>query len=142
MISSKAKPSPRTALRIPPHGAGPITDDPRVATLLRALKSDPHLAPVVQEFEERAKRSGGGGRKFGANAMKVNGKLFALFTEATVVVKLPKARVAELLASQIGTAFDPGHGRLMTEWLTVTHPNASWAELVREAYAFVKERGH
>jgi predicted DNA-binding protein (MmcQ/YjbR family) len=112
-------------------------EDPRVPKLLRALKAKPEFAATVREFEERSKGSGRG-RKFGSNGLKANGKLFALFTQGTLVVKLPRARVAELIASKAGTAFDPGHGRLMKEWLTVTSPKASWLALVREAYAFVK----
>lgn len=111
--------------------------DPRVAKLLHALKRDPRLAPVVQEFEDRAKGAGSG-RKFGSNGLKANGKLFALFTQGTLVVKLPKERVTELIHSELGKAFDPGHGRLMKEWLTITSPKPSWIELVKEAYEFVK----
>src|SRR5262249_62031673 len=77
-------------------------------------------------------------RAFGSNALKVNGKLFALFTQDTLVVKLPRDRVADLIASKVGKPFDPGHGRLMKEWLTVTSRRASWSELTRESYAFVR----
>ena len=63
--------------------------DPRVDKLLRALRSDPKLAPIVDAFE----KSKPGGRKFGSNGLKVDGKLFALFTQGTLVVKLPKDRV-------------------------------------------------
>jgi hypothetical protein len=63
--------------------------------------------------------------------------LFALFTQGTLVVKLPKPRVAALVAAKIGKPFDPGHGRLMKEWLTVTDPKARWPDLAREAHAFV-----
>ena len=52
-------------------------------------------------------------------------------------MKLPKARVAALVAAKVGTPFDPGHGRLMKEWLTVTDAKARWQVLAREAHAFV-----
>ena len=67
----------------------------------------------------------------------MNAKLFALFTQGTLVVKLPKERVAALVAAGVGKPFDPGHGRLMKEWLAVTRPKASWSDLAREAYDFV-----
>ena len=34
--------------------------------------------------------------------------------------------------------FDPGHGRLMKEWVAVDRGGASWVDLAREAYRFVK----
>ncbi len=119
-----------------PTEKGP--DDPRVRKLLEVLRSDPKVAPVIAEFEARSagapsRKSG----KFGSNGLKANGKLFALFTQGTLVVKLPKDRIAALVAKGQGTPFDPGHGRLMKEWLTVVSPRASWSELAKEAHAFV-----
>jgi hypothetical protein len=111
---------------------GPL--DPRAVALIAALRADPRLAAVARDFEAaRAAPS----RKFGSNGLKVNGKLFALFTQGTLVVKLPRDRVAALVAAKVGKPFDPGHGRLMKEWLTVTEASAPWIVLVREAHAFV-----
>jgi hypothetical protein len=107
--------------------------DPRVDKLLRALRSEPDLAAVVDAFE----RIKPGARTFGSNGLKVNGKLFALFTQGTLVVKLPKDRVAALVASGVGKPFDPGHGRLMKEWLAVTSTKAGWVDLAKEAHRFV-----
>ena len=109
--------------------------EPRVRKLLEALRADPKTAPSIAEFE--ANRSVQGARKFGSNGLKANGKLFALFTQGTLVVKLPRDRVAELVAQGQGKLFDPGHGRLMKEWLTVLDPKASWTSLAKEAHAFV-----
>jgi hypothetical protein len=119
----------------PARGSG---RDPRVDKLLRTLRSDPKLAPIVDAFEQIA--PAGGGRKFGSNGLKVDGKLFALFTQETLVVKLPKDRVLALVAAGVGKPFDPGHGRLMKEWLTVTSAKAGWVDLAREAHAFVSGR--
>jgi hypothetical protein len=110
-------------------------DDPRVRKLLEALRSDRAVGPSVKEFE--AKNTARTGRKFGSNGLKANGKLFALFTQGTLVVKLPKDRVAALVAKGHGEPFDPGHGRLMKEWLTVVSQRVSWVELAKEAHAFV-----
>ncbi|HEY2509415.1 MAG TPA: TfoX/Sxy family protein [Polyangiaceae bacterium] len=114
--------------------ARPTANDRRMAALLDAFRSVKALAPIVEAFEG-VKPSG---RKFGSNGLKVNGKLFALFTQGTLVVKLPRERVAALVASRVGTPFDPGHGRLMKEWLAVTSAKASWVELAKEAHAFVR----
>jgi hypothetical protein len=101
---------------------------------MRSLRAEPGLAPVIRDFEAAQKA---GARKFGSNGLKVRGKLFALFTQGTLVVKLPKERVAELVAAKVGKPFDPGHGRLMKEWLTVVSAQASWLDLAREAHAYV-----
>jgi hypothetical protein len=116
----------------PPSDAGV---DPRIGKLLDQLRAAPKLAPSVAAYEKDAAKAG---RSFGKNGLKTKaGKLFALFTQGTLVVKLPKERVAALVEESVGKLFDPGHGRLMKEWLTVTSPKASWVELAKEAFAFV-----
>ena len=110
----------------------------RVAGVIEAFRADPGLTPVIQEFEAN---KASGARKFGSNGLKVNGKLFALFTQGTLVVKLPKERVTALIAAKAGKAFDPGHGRLMKEWVALTSPKASWIDLAKEAYRFVRDGG-
>ena len=55
------------------------------------------------------------------------------------MVKLPKQRVDELAAARAGTYFDPEHGRLMKEWISIPAGKADWVELAREAHRFVKE---
>lgn len=117
----------------PSHQRG---KDPRVEKLLRTLRSDPKLAPIVDAFEKTKP----GARKFGSNGLKVDGKLFALFTQGTLIVKLPKDRVAALVASGVGKPFDPGHGRPMKEWLAVTGTKAPWIDLAKEAHGFVRRR--
>jgi hypothetical protein len=114
----------------------PPAKDPHVAQLLRGLRGDPELGAVVREYEGRAETASAG-RKFGSNGLKAGGKLFALFTQGTLVVKLPRERVAQLVAAKVGKPFDPGHGRLMKEWLTVTGAKALWIELAREAFVYV-----
>jgi TfoX/Sxy family transcriptional regulator of competence genes len=117
-----------------PAAAAATGLDARVSALLAAFRADRQLAPVARDFE--AARASGR-RMFGANGLKVRGKLFALFTQGTLVVKLPRARVEELVAAKVGKPFDPGHGRLMKEWLAVASPRASWVDLAREAHRYV-----
>ena len=92
-------------------------EEEHLEKLLQDLSADPRLAPIVSELINRAKTAP---RRFGSNGLKVNGKLFALFTQGTLVVKLPPARVSILVAEGAGRPFDPGHGRLMKGWLTVS----------------------
>ena len=75
--------------------------DPKIAELIGAFRSDPRLAAVAEAFG--ASRAEGGKRKFGSNGFKANGKLFALFTQGTLVVKLPKDRVSALVAQGLAS---------------------------------------
>ncbi len=77
---------------------------------------------------------------FGANALQVGGRIFALVSARDeLVLKLPKARVEELVAGGAGHPFDPGHGRLMKEWLALD-PTAEldWLALAGEARDYVR----
>jgi hypothetical protein len=72
--------------------------------------------------------------------LKVAGKIFAILSDDRLVVKLPKARVDEIVERGRGSRFDPRkNGRAMKEWLVPDQPSRSTA-LVREAYAFVSRR--
>jgi hypothetical protein len=79
------------------------------------------------------------GTGFGrSEGLRVAGKIFAMLVHGDLVVKLPRQRVDELVASGLAERFDPGHGRRMKEWITVG-PSASkrWSSLVTEARRFV-----
>jgi hypothetical protein len=97
---------------------------------------DPRFAAVVKAL--RAERGVTfGGKGFGSSALKLDDKIFAMWTRKDAfVVKLDRARVAELVARKQGRYFDPGRGRLMKEWLEVTAPKAVWVRLAKEALAF------
>lgn len=100
---------------------------------------DPRFVPVVGAFARDQAVSRGTRKGFGSRALKVNGKIFAMMSsKGQYVVKLPKERVGELVTSGGGEYFDPGHGRLMKEWLAVAAGKANWVERAKEAYHFVK----
>jgi TfoX/Sxy family transcriptional regulator of competence genes len=75
---------------------------------------------------------------FGSNALKVNGKIFAMLVRGELVLKLPRARAEALAAEGRGIPFDAGKGRPMKEWVVVRAPERAWAALAREAHAFVR----
>lgn len=78
---------------------------------------------------------------FGSSALKVHGKIFAMLVTGRLVLKLPRQRVDALIAAGDGARFDPGHGRLMKEWLSVEPASAAdWLPLAREALAFVASK--
>jgi len=110
-------------------------DDPRFKRVLAAFAADRKLAPVAEEYA--ASRMAGGRKNFGARALKVEGKIFAMMSQGRFVVKLPAAKVDTMVAAKQGTYFDPGHGRKMKEWLSVTSAKVSWTALARLAYAYV-----
>jgi TfoX N-terminal domain len=94
--------------------------------LVEGFRTDPAVTPPSP------------GRGFGASGLKVDGKIFAMVSRGELVVKLPRERVDELIAAGKGTRFDPGHGRLMKEWVSVGPDEAaSWRKLAEEARAFV-----
>jgi hypothetical protein len=71
--------------------------------------------------------------------LKVNGKIFAMFGRDQFVVKLPRERVDEMVASGSGVRFDPRrNGSVMKEWIAVRAEGAGWVQLAKEAYQFVK----
>lgn len=127
---------PRTKPRAPAKRAAPAThDDPRFTAVLAAFAADPELAAVAETYA--ANQMTGGRRKFGSRALKVDGKIFAMLSHGRFVAKLPAARVDALVAAGHGEYFDPGHGRKMKQWLSVTSPRVAWIELAKEAYAYV-----
>jgi hypothetical protein len=79
------------------------------------------------------------GTGFGSSpGLRVAGKIFAMMAGGDLVVKLSAVRVDELVASGAGIRFDPGHGRLMKEWVTIsTNRIDAWERLVDEAFEFV-----
>lgn len=107
--------------------------DERFATLARALLANPG---VTQSSEEaRARKS------FGSNGLKIKNRIFAMLVRGRLVVKIPRQRVDELIASGDGERFDPGHGRLMKEWLVLNPASKQeWLALALEALKFVASK--
>ena len=110
------------------------SEDLRFIAVIDALAAEPRFKEILTAYASKKEP----GRKFGSNGLKVNGKLFAMSVRGKLVVKLPKDRVDSLAASGVGERFDPGHGRVMKEWLAVAGEKPSWVELTKEAHDFVK----
>jgi len=115
----------------------------RAANKTHKKRQGPELNPpflrVADAFAGDRQVSLGGKKGFGSGALKVNGKIFAMMSsKGELVVKLPKERVDELVASGKGERFDPGHGRVMKEWVVVGTGARNWVELASTACEFVK----
>ena len=79
------------------------------------------------------------GTGFGRSAgLRIGGKIFAMYNDGELIVKLPIDRVGELIASGEGRPWGPGTGRIMKEWVAVSEAAGdSWSELAVEARTFV-----
>ncbi len=112
----------------------------------KGLDSEARFAAVVRKFRGAANVTppeGGAGphMRFGSNGLKVDGKIFAMLVNGRLVVKLPRERVQDLVSSGAGGPFDPGHGRLMKEWIVVAPDSTlDWYLVARDALEFVSAR--
>jgi hypothetical protein len=106
-------------------GAEFSSGDTEFASLISAFAEDPEVTS--------------GGKGFGSLGLKVNGKLFAMPVRGRLVLKLPKARVDALVQAGEGAYFDPGHGRLMKEWVVLDPRRPDRLDLARGAYRFVRD---
>jgi hypothetical protein len=98
----------------------------RFAKLVRALADEPGV------------EVGGGRRGFGSGTLQVRGRIFAMVSHGRLVLKLPRQRVAGLIAAGAGGPFDSGKGKPLAEWLALGDADdATWRNLAREAADFV-----
>ena len=106
-----------------------MTADDRLAALADALAGEPGVTPPQP-----------GGRRFGSSALTVDGAIFAMAVAGTLALKLPRDRVAALVADGGGSPFANGSGRPMREWVALGDDTAADLPLAREALAFVGRR--
>jgi hypothetical protein len=111
-------------------------DRTQAASVSDAVPTFDRIAAVLRA-EGAADTPAASGRGFGAGALKAGGRIFAMPAQGTVVLKLPAVRVEALVAAGRGRRFDPGHGRVMREWIALAGSEDGWLDLAREARAFV-----
>jgi TfoX/Sxy family transcriptional regulator of competence genes len=121
--------------------------DTRVATITakRGATVDSEEPKVKETFERLSARftdlpEVSSGTGFGSSpGLRVGGKIFAMLVRDQLVVKLPKIRVDELVASGTAERFDRGNGQLMKEWAaTSTGQERELNQLMTEALEFVR----
>lgn len=78
-------------------------------------------------------------RGFGGGALVAGGRIFAMLAHDRLVVKLPRARVDQLVTEGLGVRFDANKGRPMKEWLSIEGVDADlWRRLAEEGLAFAQ----
>ena len=78
---------------------------------MAAMTSDQRYSQIVNTFLQRPGVTQHG-QGFGSSALRVRGKMFAtLSASGAIVVKLPRQRVAALVAAGQGRPFEPGPAR-------------------------------
>jgi hypothetical protein len=72
--------------------------------------------------------------------LRFHTKIFAMFVRGRLVVKLPKARVDELVGDGDGVRFDANKGTPMKEWFALDPASErSWPDLAREALEYAEK---
>lgn len=104
----------------------------RYAAVIKAFSNAPDVSVPAD---------GAPSHKFGANALKINNKIFAMLVQNRFVVKLPAQRVNEIVASGEGEPLETGQGRVQKEWVSL-NPTSSleWLPLAQEARTYVDKK--
>ena len=103
-----------------------MTPEDRYDDLVSELLDTPGVTPP------------GSGTGFGSGALRVHNRIFTMLVRGRLVVKLPKARVDELVAAGDGVRFDANKGTPMREWLSLDPSSGlAWLPLAGEALDFV-----
>ena len=96
-----------------------------------------------ERWEELAEGSVGGavtrGSMFGSQGLRTGTKFFAVWWHDQLVLKLPPARLTELVEAGAGRPFEPMEGRRMNGWILLGE-SADCAPLTDEARAFVESQ--
>lgn len=119
-------------------GAPRLSDEEIVKRETSVAKTPEQVWESIVESELR-RPAVTAGTGFGrTEGLRVGGRIFAMFMKGELVLKLPKDRVEELTATGVGHRFEPGHGRVMKEWVVIAPTAAgAWAALAEDARAFV-----
>jgi len=119
----------------------PLRRDPAIALFASIMTMDHD--PAISLFAAVAAHHGetwvpSDSVKFGANALHVNGKIYAALTrKRRLLLKLPPTRITELLKDGRAAPMESG-GRVMRGWITLAPGDAElWIPLSNEARTFV-----
>ncbi len=137
--ATAAVPQPVTAAAGPDRGSAAQLTEPQGET-----RGVVQIAELFEGVSEQLLASHPGddrGRMLQSPGLKTAGKFFAFATKDDLVVKLPAARVAELIVTGTGRPCSPAHGRPMRQWVRVRPADAeACAAFLAEARSFVAPR--
>jgi hypothetical protein len=107
------------------------------------MTPEKRYADLVAKFAGRRAVTSVHGKGFGSTGqLKVEGHIFAMLVRGELVVKLPREKVAELVASGDGKYFDAGKGKPMREWFVLSPDSKKqWLPLATQAMDFVSGTG-
>ena len=106
-----------------------------------ASTADQSAKLLFQAIVDRCGGARSGGRGFGSDALKIDGKIFASLSKGRLLLKLPAERVDALVESGVGERFSTGAGREKKEWITIGAAHGDiWPDLADEARDFVGGR--
>ena len=104
--------------------------DERFERLVAALADEPGVIVPMPDPNGR--------HRWGSDALKVKGRIFAMVVVDRLVLKLPADRVTELVGAGEGERWDAGKGKPLKEWFALDPASRKrWLPLAREAMTFV-----
>src|SRR2546430_2795346 len=116
--------------------------------MARPSPAEQRFAALVDALSDTKRITIGSGKGmpshgFGSDALRVDGKIFVMVSRDRLVLKLPRARVDELVADGVAVHFDAGKGRPMKEWAAfeIAPPRSKALALGRKALDFVGNTG-
>jgi hypothetical protein len=79
---------------------------------------------------------------FGTGSLFVGRKMFAVLDESgALVLKLPAARVAELVGAGVGAPWHPGTGTPLKEYVAIgVERQAKWLALAKESHSYMASK--
>jgi hypothetical protein len=81
-------------------------------------------------------------KMMGMPSLKLGSKLFAGSRDQSLVVKIGRERVDELVAADSASPFDPsGRGRPMKDWAVIAPGDGDWIALAEEAKRYAASAG-
>jgi TfoX/Sxy family transcriptional regulator of competence genes len=107
------------------------------------LTPEERYGDLVGKFAARRDVTSVQGKGFGSTGqLKVGGRIFAMLVRGELVVKLPREKVAKLVASGDGRYFDAGKGKPMREWFVLSPTSKQqWLAIAKQAMDFVGGKG-
>ncbi len=94
--------------------------------------SDDAYAPLRAHFADMPGVTVNSGR--GAQGIKFGTKMFIMFLKGDLLVKLPPARVTELIETGGGQGHDPGTGKIMKDRILIPVAQSdTWIALCEES---------